>query len=373
MMRAIIVDDEELSVKRLTRILRESGKIATCRAFLNPHEAYEYSRANAVDIAFLDISMPEIDGMKLSVLLQELDEEILLVFVTGYDSYAVQAFEVNALDYLLKPVTAQRVAKALNKAGKRSGRAAGAAASALEIKLFDGFQMYGNGDGSSRDPIKLRSPKTAELFAFLVCQRTASREEIIDTLWSGLTPEKAWKNLNSTLYYIRKALDDAKIGSGIISGKNEIRIEGSALDCDLYEFERLLAEMRKAPERCLVLIERVKELYAGPLLKGKNYEWADEYARRLEKEFAEALEYAAKHCSKQGDSVQALHYYRGILELDALREDIVLEVIRTYIQLGRTNEALRQYRKLEEQLKQELGLRPNPQIQAVMASIGLRG
>ncbi len=97
---AIIVDDEELSVKRLTRILRENGKIATCRAFLNPHEAYEYSRANAVDIAFLDISMPEIDGMKL----------------------------------------------------------------------------------------KLRSTKNAELFAFLVCQRTASREEIIDTLWSGLTP-----------------------------------------------------------------------------------------------------------------------------------------------------------------------------------------
>lgn len=372
MMRAIIVDDEELSVKRLTRILKESGKIETCRAFLNPYEAYEYSRSNAVDIAFLDISMPEIDGMKLSVLLQELDEEIRLVFVTGYDSYAVQAFEINALDYLLKPVTAQRVAKALDKAGKRSSRAAGAA-SALEIQLFDGFQMYRNGDGSSRDPIKLRSPKTAELFAYLVCQRTVSREEIIDTLWSGLTLDKAWKNLNSTLYYIRKALDDAKIGSGIISGKNEIRIEGSGLDCDLYEFERLLAEIRKTPERCPVLIKRVEELYTGPLLKGKNYEWADEYARRLEKEFTGALEYAAKHFSKQGDSVQALHYYSGILELDALREDIALEVIRTYIQLGRTNEALKQYHKLEEQLKQELGLRPNPQIQAIMASIGLRG
>lgn len=115
MLRIMIVDDEELSIKRLSRILRESGKVGECRSFLVPGEAYEYAKSHPIDIAFLDISMPEISGMKFSGLLQELDKAMDIVFVTGYDTYAAEAFERSALDYLLKPVTAERVLKVLQK------------------------------------------------------------------------------------------------------------------------------------------------------------------------------------------------------------------------------------------------------------------
>jgi two-component system, LytTR family, response regulator len=124
MLRAIIVDDEELSVNRLQRILSESGKIEICHTFLNPLEAYEFVKANPIHIAFLDISMPEIDGMRLSSLLLDLDAFIDVVFVTAYDDYAVQAFDMSALDYLMKPVTAQRMSKTLDKIRKRHRNAA---------------------------------------------------------------------------------------------------------------------------------------------------------------------------------------------------------------------------------------------------------
>jgi two-component system LytT family response regulator len=119
MLRAIIVDDEELSVNRLKRILSESDEIEICYTFLNPLEAYEFVKANKIHIAFLDISMPEIDGMRLSSLLIDLDATIDVVFVTAYDDYAVQAFDMSALDYLMKPVTAQRMSKTLDKIIKR--------------------------------------------------------------------------------------------------------------------------------------------------------------------------------------------------------------------------------------------------------------
>src|SRR4051812_37338698 len=109
MLRAIIVDDEELSVRRLKRILSEYGEIDICHTFLNPLQAYEYVKVNTIDLAFLDISMPEMDGMQLSSLLRELNASIEVVFVTAYDEYAVQAFEMSAMDYLLKPVTAPRL------------------------------------------------------------------------------------------------------------------------------------------------------------------------------------------------------------------------------------------------------------------------
>jgi two-component system LytT family response regulator len=119
MLRAIIVDDEELSVNRLKRMLSESSEIEICHTFLNPFEAYEFVKANPIHIAFLAISMPEIDGIQLSSLLLDLDASIDVVFVTAYDDYAVQAFDMSVLDYLMKPVTAQRMSKTLDKIIKK--------------------------------------------------------------------------------------------------------------------------------------------------------------------------------------------------------------------------------------------------------------
>lgn len=115
MIRAIIVDDEPLSVRRLKHLLAAYEELEICGAFLTPREAYEYVRVNSIQAAFLDISMPEVDGMSLSRLLLECDPSLSVIFVTGYDDYAVQAFEVNALDYLMKPVTEQRLARTWEK------------------------------------------------------------------------------------------------------------------------------------------------------------------------------------------------------------------------------------------------------------------
>jgi two-component SAPR family response regulator len=121
MLRAIIVDDEELSVKRLRRLLSESGGIEICGTFMSPLEAYSYVEANPIHVAFLDISMPELNGMRLSSLLLDLDASIDVVFVTGHNHYAVQAFDMDALDYLMKPVTPERLSRTLDKLGRSAG------------------------------------------------------------------------------------------------------------------------------------------------------------------------------------------------------------------------------------------------------------
>ncbi|WP_080834947.1 response regulator [Cohnella massiliensis] len=356
MLTAMIVDDEELSVKRLKRLLHESGEFGACHAFLNPAEAYEFAKTNPIDIAFLDIAMPKLDGMTLSGKLRELDDSIKLVFATGYGDYAVKAFDINALDYLMKPVTAERLDLTLGKIGK--GRQS---APSLRIRLFNGLNLVNRGRPDV--PLKLRSPKTEELFAFLLCKRTVSREEIVETLWGGLETDKALKNLNSTLYYLRQAVDADKTGSVIHAGRTEIRIEENGIDCDLYEFERLLKEIRSAPERASRLLKKAEALYAGELLKGKAFEWAVPIRRRLEQEYIRELEAAGRHNRKNGLLPDSLHDFGVILKLDPLREDIHHEVIRLHIELGNKNEALRQYRLMEKLLEQELGMRPDSRIE----------
>ncbi|PWV88467.1 response regulator receiver and SARP domain protein [Paenibacillus cellulosilyticus] len=355
MLTAMIVDDEELSVKRLTRLLLESGEFSVCHSFLNPSEAYEFAKANRIDVAFLDISMPAIDGMTLSGKLRELDDSIQLVFATGYGDYAVQAFDINALDYLLKPVTTERLNKTLSRIDKTPR-----SAPALRVQLLNELKIY-NRDGQET-PIKLRSPKTEELFAFLLCKRSVSREEIVETLWTDMETDKALKNLNSTLYYIRQAVGADKIGSIMHTGKTEIRLEENGIDCDLYVFERLLKQIRSGPEQADKLLEQAETLYTGELLKGKAFEWAVPIRRGLEQQYIEQLEAAYRRRLATDRPLDSLHNLSMILKLDPLREDIHHEVIRLHIELGNRNEALRQYRTLEKLLQQELGTKPDSRM-----------
>lgn len=364
MLRTIVVDDEELATKRLKRLLAEHQEINEVETFLSPWEAYEYAKVHPVDIAFLDISMPDVNGVKLSVLLKEHKPGMDIVFVTGTGDYAVKAYELSALDYVVKPVTAERLATTMDKI--RRIRRISPAKPSLRVKLFGGLSIAREGPEGEEAGIKLRSPKTEELFAFLVCKKAVSREEVAGTLWNGLELDKALKNLSSTLYYIRKAVNVGEGDSVIATTGNEIRLQANAITCDLYEFERLLKEIRRDPERKVDLLERAEAMYAGPLLQGKSYDWAIEYASRTELQYMELLELSARYDRQQGQLTRALHGYGEMLKIDAMREDVYYEIIALLLVLGRKREALQQYRVLEELLLRELGAEPDPRIRDML-------
>jgi two-component system LytT family response regulator len=112
---ALLVDDEPLAREGLRMLLAADGEVSSIREARNGHEAVEAIRAVRPDLVFLDVQMPEMDGFAV---VQEVGAEQMpaVVFVTAHDKYAIQAFEINAIDYLLKPVTAERFAKALDRA-----------------------------------------------------------------------------------------------------------------------------------------------------------------------------------------------------------------------------------------------------------------
>ncbi len=114
-MRAIIVDDEQPAIDELNFLLENYEAIEVLSSFNEPKKALAYILLNEVDVIFLDISMPEMDGFALAEVLIRLRKPPAIVFVTAYDEYAIKAFDVNAIDYLLKPVTYDRLDKAVLK------------------------------------------------------------------------------------------------------------------------------------------------------------------------------------------------------------------------------------------------------------------
>lgn len=112
--RTLIVDDEPLARKRLRELLKDDVEIEIVGECNNGSETIESIRLLAPDLIFLDVQMPELDGLSVSEALGERGP--MIIFVTAYDQYAVRAFDVQAVDYLLKPFDRARFVQALQRA-----------------------------------------------------------------------------------------------------------------------------------------------------------------------------------------------------------------------------------------------------------------
>jgi two-component system LytT family response regulator len=117
MIRAFVVDDERLAVQRLTRMLGATGRVEVIGSATDPEAALEALQREPVDVLFLDIQMPGLTGFQL---LERLKQDVPVVFTTAYDQYALHAFDVNSIDYLLKPIEADRLERALDRIERRS-------------------------------------------------------------------------------------------------------------------------------------------------------------------------------------------------------------------------------------------------------------
>ncbi len=135
-MKALIVDDERLARKELMKLLEEHPSIEVVGEAANADEAEKMIEELNPELLFLDIQMPGRTGFQL---LESLDSAPLVVFTTAYDEFALKAFAVNALDYLLKPITSDRLSEAVHKILEKERVKAGRA---RESKLGLGDQVF---------------------------------------------------------------------------------------------------------------------------------------------------------------------------------------------------------------------------------------
>src|SRR6266571_1483291 len=130
---AVIVDDEQLARDELAYLLKNIGDVDVVAQGKNGLEAVNLIREHNPDLVFLDVQMPGLDGF--GVIKRLLDKKVVLpkiVFSTAFDQYAVKAFEVNAVDYLLKPFDRTRVAQSIQKAKTKLGSSTGPSSEKLE-------------------------------------------------------------------------------------------------------------------------------------------------------------------------------------------------------------------------------------------------
>ena len=115
-LRAFLIDDEPLALKRLARLLEATGRVEIVGRATDPANGLAELAGDPVDVVFLDIQMPGLSGLQVA---QRLPPRAMVVFTTAYEQHAVAAFEVNAVDYLLKPIARERLQATLDRLAAR--------------------------------------------------------------------------------------------------------------------------------------------------------------------------------------------------------------------------------------------------------------
>lgn len=225
-MKIIIVDDERIILTAEANIIKRVLPTAQVYTFMKSKDAIEFAEKNRIDIAFLDINIKGITGLKLAEKLHSFHSKTNIIFCTGYSEYSLDAHDLYCSAYLMKPITEEKIQKALENLRypileKIQG---------LRVQCFGNFEVYKDGV-----PIKFTHKKTKELFAYLIDRRgaTASTKEIMIALYEDNDKESYVRNLRADL---NNTFDRLHISDALIRNGGDIGVNKEKIDCDYYDY-----------------------------------------------------------------------------------------------------------------------------------------
>jgi two-component system LytT family response regulator len=367
MIRAIIVDDEKPAINALQDLLSEYDDIELVGQFMNPYQALSRIGELAFDIAFLDIEMPEMNGLELGERLLEADPSKDIIYITAYDAYAVEAFEVCALDYLLKPVSPRRMKKTLERlrtkqAGAKEISEPPLGGNPCRVLCFGRFEVVLEGEDGLFIPWRIA--KVRELLAYLVHFRgqIVRKSNILEALWPELEVDRAAVYLHTCIYQIRKTLKQYRMAKHL-----EVRFirDGYQLtvhpfDCDVDVFLRGISSGERAEEPTLEALEAAEQLYGSGYYAQDDFPWALGSQRELEAKYMEAVKRLAQHDSVQDRDLLAIRRWSELARLDPYNEEYHEQLLRLYAKTGERALVIRQYNQMVELLRDELDIDPRP-------------
>lgn len=234
-MRILAADDEPLALDMLADAISEAAPDAQIERFLKPSALLLFVKAHSADVAFLDIRMRGMTGIALAKQLKELLPALNIIFVTGYEEYAVDAMAMHASGYIRKPVTAEKVRAELMDLRRP---VAPMEQARLRIRCFGNFDAC-TPDGAA---LHFERAKAKELLAYLVYRAGAScsvREIAAALFEDGAYDKKQRGYVQKIISSMMQSLKSAGAQDVIQKAYNSMSVNTALVDCDYYRFAAL--------------------------------------------------------------------------------------------------------------------------------------
>lgn len=230
-MKILIVDDEYFALELLKSALKEVAPGATLYVCQDVKSALRVAGENPIDVAFLDIHMPEKNGIELALELKQLHPKINIIFATGHDTYMKQGIDLRMSGYILKPISVEAVRTELENLRNpvewdREKR--------IRILTFGNFDVYVDGQ-----PLKFERKQAKEILAYLVDKRgtSATYAELAAVLWEDEEYDRTkQKNLQVYVASLVKTLHGVGVKDLLLKDRHGLLVNTSIVDCDFYRF-----------------------------------------------------------------------------------------------------------------------------------------
>ncbi|BDG81862.1 hypothetical protein BSF_35910 [Bacillus subtilis] len=352
-MNALIVDDEHLALLHFKNMLERTNAFQTIMAFQDPLEALEHAAILAVDAVFLDIEMPGINGIELAETIQSLNENVQVVFITAYNEFAIKAFELNAIDYLLKPVNDKRLETTVERIRTNNMLRTPAENTDAHffIQCFGSLEFHQTLKGVKTNiPVKWRTSKAREIYAFLLHNqgRIVSKDVLIDLFWPNYDVSKASTQLYSTIYQIRKLIGQVPFSQSIEKTDTGYILRFSGVKIDVVEWEKSLKEA--PPLNTTTLNQHIDMLmsYENHYFMEHGYLWAEPEKTRLAQLWIGKAYELIDFFMHEMNYSHALDICLQVEKIEPFDHKIMQYKMQVFNKNGKVEEAIKEYQRYKQ-------------------------
>jgi len=234
-MNIMIVDDEALAVRsletQLQKIFPDSATMFSCQS---ADGALDLARKTPIDLAFVDMDLPQMNGIELIGKLKELQRDTDFVIVTAYAEYSLQAWKTHASDYLMKPVNETDIREALQNLRRPLRTENRPDPERIRVQCFGNFEVF-----HREKRMHFDRSRAKELFAYLVSRRGAAvtTGELCSVLWEDDTNLITKKAYIRTYYAtLKKEFEAVGHGDVLVHSRNSYAVNIGSIDCDYYQY-----------------------------------------------------------------------------------------------------------------------------------------
>ena len=253
-MKILLVDDEPFALRELEKCVKEVRPDAEPASFGYSDEALAFAKdGNAIDVAILDVNMPNMNGIELAKELKKINPLVNVIFCTAYEKYTMDAIRLHASGYVNKPYKTDDIARELDDLL----HPVDPVKSKIFVRTFGDFDVFVDG----RVMTNFGRSKAKELFAYLVSKRggTANKKECIAVLFGDKFTQSTQDYFKKVFRELMDTLRNYGIENVIVKGYNEYAVDVNSFACDLYDYDRGLPQAINA--------------YKGEFMA--QYEWAE--------------------------------------------------------------------------------------------------
>lgn len=373
MIRVMLVDDEEDALNLLEILLGQIEGVRIAGRFADPELALEALRTAPVDAVFLDNQMPGMTGTETARRMRLLKPDIPIVFTTAHAEYAVEAFDIQSTDYLLKPISLNRMERAVSRIRQslpaRREAARRLAAEQPYIRAMGGFYIELPGGAAGLLPWKTNKEK--ELCALLYHHggMPVDASNLIESIWPESQLDKARTYLYTCLSYLRRNLKQHGVPASIGKTGSGFAFLSEGLASDASELDAALEQAMEDGEPDERLYGEIVGLYRGGYMEGCDYRWALAKQEALKLRYIRALRSFHVRFRERGSKELAADSLQRVLEVAPDAEADGRDLIRLHLACGNRGEALRVYRQLEQAVRLHLGVEPEEETQRLASHL----